>query len=168
MRKLPKFGRCFICGDKNESGAAVTWMQTAEGVEGSYRCPERHCGFEGILHGGVLAGLLDECVGWAVALRNKTMCFTGELKVRYQKPVPVDREIRITGRCVENTAEGKKYLLGAGEILDGDGTVYASCEAKFFPMPQQLAAAVMEKLEVPDAPPGTAVSDYLWGGTAGT
>lgn len=166
MRKLPRYGRCFICGDKNECGTAVTWIQTVEGVEGHYQCPEKHCGFEGIVHGGVLAGLLDECVGWAVALRNKTFCFTGEIKVRYLKPVPADREIRIRGKCSDGAAEGKKYFTGIGDIVDGDGNVHATCEGKFFPMPPQLAAAVIEKLEVPEAPSGTAVADYLWGGAA--
>lgn len=143
----------------------MIWMQTPEGVEGRYRCPEKHCGFEGIVHGGVLAGLLDECVGWAAALRSRSICFTGELKVKYLKPVPTNREIRIAGRCSDSAAEGKKYLVGTGEILDSDGTVHATCEAKFFPMPKQVEAAVMAKLEVTDAPPETSIADYLWGGT---
>jgi acyl-coenzyme A thioesterase PaaI-like protein len=165
MRKLPRYKHCFICGDKNECGTGVTWVQTADGIQGCYHCSEKHCGFEGVMHGGVLTGLLDECVGWAVALRNRTICFTGELTVRFLKPVPVDLEVQIRGKCSDDEAEGKKYLTGVGEIVDSDGSVYATCKAKFFPMPKKLEAAFMEKLELPEAPPGQSVADYLWQGS---
>jgi uncharacterized protein (TIGR00369 family) len=144
----------------------MTWVQTADGVQGSYRCSERHCGFEGVMHGGVLAGLLDECTGWAAALRNKTLCVTGELTVRFLKSVPVGCDVLIKGKCSDNVAEGKKYLPAVGEIVDGDGSVYATCEAKFFPMPQRLEAAVIEKLELPEVPPGASIADYLWRSSA--
>jgi hypothetical protein len=61
------------------------------------------------------ATMLDECVGWAVALRRKTMCFTGELNVRYLTPIPVGREVLIEGKCSDDATEGKKHLPDAAK-----------------------------------------------------
>lgn len=163
MRKLPKYKHCFICGDENDGGTRMTWVETENGVQGKYSCMKKHSGFEAIIHGGVLSGLLDECVGWAVALKKKRFCFTGELNVRFLMPVAVDSEIVIKGKIADDQPYGKKYFVATGEIVDNDGKVYATCEAKFFPMPKEMDEAVIEKLELPEDSPGRSVREYLWG-----
>ncbi|MBI5067229.1 MAG: PaaI family thioesterase [Deltaproteobacteria bacterium] len=161
-RTLPMYAPCFICGGKNACGAQMAWSQSGEGVEGRTRGAERHCGFEGILHGGVIAGLLDECAGWAAALRCRAMCFTGELKVRYLRPVPTGHELVIRGTCRDDAQDGRKYVVASAEIAGADGTPYATCEGKFFPMPPHLGSAVLAKLELPAGAAAESVADYLW------
>lgn len=143
----------------------MTWIQAGDGVEGRYRGTKKHCGFEGILHGGVLAGLLDECAGWAAALHCGAMCFTGELRVQYLQPVPEGHEVLIRGTCPDGAPDGRKHVLATAEIVDGDGIRYASCEGKFFPMPPHLGKKVLEKLELP-AGVAASVADYLWKSSA--
>lgn len=149
-RRLPNYPPCFICGDENECGTQMRWEQVEGGVEGRYRGVDRHRGYEGILHGGVIAGLLDECAGWAAALRCRAMCFTGELKVRYLRPVPTGVELRVRGTSPESPGGTGKYVVALAEIVDEGGTLYASCEGKFFPMPPELSSQALAKLAFRD------------------
>jgi hypothetical protein len=46
---------------------------------------------------------------------------------------------------VKKKIKDKKYHIGSGSIVDEDGTVYATCEGKFFPVPEETGAYVLDK-----------------------
>src|SRR2546421_5116698 len=78
LEKLPNSAACFVCGDRNHAGLAVRFYVEGERVVTRFTPREEHMGFNGITHGGIIAALLDETMGWAPAVANRRFCVTVE------------------------------------------------------------------------------------------
>ncbi len=90
--------------------------------------PERFQGWEGIVHGGLLATVLDEVMIYAAG-SNGLRCVTGEITVRYVKPARTGDAYRLVGRV---TGAKGKIVLAESELLGGDGEVFARATGKLF------------------------------------
>ncbi len=162
MKKLPRYADCFVCGRENPAGTDVTFTVTEDGVECVYKTEKKHNGYKGIIHGGVMAALLDESMGWAASLHKKAMCVTGELKIRYKVPLPVDTKVTIKGVVSSRQDKGRDYCKVYGQIKDPSGKIYAKAEGKFFPLPEASQDDVFEILEDADEPGKKVIPDDLW------
>src|SRR5207248_10441272 len=78
LEKLPNSFACFVCGDRNPKGLRVRFYIEGDSVSGQFMPCDEHMGFRGITHGGIIAALLDEAMGWAPALANRRFCVTAE------------------------------------------------------------------------------------------
>jgi len=138
---LPTYKGCMVCGrpDINPNTLGRRFQTTADGVETAFKADYRQAGYEGIVHGGVICSLLDETIGWAVAVDRNKYFVTGELNVRFVRPLPVDLEVFVRGRSVEHKS---RYSIAEGEISDADGVVYAKASGKFFLMRDEDAKKV--------------------------
>jgi uncharacterized protein (TIGR00369 family) len=143
--QLPNYELCYVCGHANPMGLNVRFYVEGDAVRTRFRPDPLHAGYPGRLHGGVLAALLDETMGWAPCVLAGRFCVAVELNVRYLKPAPPDREFLITGR-----AEGSSGRIweAAGEVTDDDGTVYARGKGRYFPLSQDETDRIMEILTV--------------------
>ena len=66
--KLPQANSkfCFVCGLANTYGLKLRFYTTAPGeVTADYVVTEQYQGFPGIVHGGIVAAMLDEAAGRA-------------------------------------------------------------------------------------------------------
>jgi acyl-coenzyme A thioesterase PaaI-like protein len=126
---------CFGCGADNTHGLQIK-SRFQDGVLVCRFTPkEEHTAFPGILNGGIIATLLD-CHGiWtAVDHYNRrhglletdagTMFVTKKMTVEYHKPTPLQRELLIEGRVME---EGTSSMQVRVELKDG-GQTTASAE----------------------------------------
>ncbi|MFP6596526.1 MAG: PaaI family thioesterase [Candidatus Hydrogenedentota bacterium] len=100
-------------------------------VKARLRPRSHHCGFKGVIHGGIVASILDETMGWAAAVAINRMCVTGEMTVRYIENAPDDREL-ICVTCVEK--QNRLIVYTTGVLVDDEGTKYASATGKFTPL----------------------------------
>ncbi|MBN1560101.1 PaaI family thioesterase [candidate division KSB1 bacterium] len=142
---LPTYKGCLICGDPqvNPNTLNRRFKVTMGGVEVEFTADARHVGYEGIVHGGIITALLDETIGWAVAVDRKKLFMTAELTVRFIRPLPIDLMVTVRGRSVEHKS---RYSIAEGEIIDTTGTVYARASGKFFLMKEDLAHKVNDYL----------------------
>ncbi|KAF9149334.1 hypothetical protein BG015_008874 [Linnemannia schmuckeri] len=87
------------------------------------------CGHDRIIHGGLLATLLDEATGM-VALPNLPyhIGFTANLNLNYRKPVKADQFVMI--KAEYERGEGRKGYTKAS-IHDLDGNTLVECTALF-------------------------------------
>jgi len=83
-------------------------------------------GAPGRVHGGMVAALFDDFTAFVLPLA-KTAAYTGEITVRYHRPVPVESPLEFRARIVDH--EGRKLRV-TGECL-ADGEVVASTEVLF-------------------------------------
>jgi uncharacterized protein (TIGR00369 family) len=163
MRSLPRYPECFICGRKNFAGTDVTFFLNGEGVECFYTARDKHQSYKGILHGGIISALLDECMGWAVGVHEKRMCVTGELNVKFIRSVPIDTEIKVKG-FFSDLQDNDKYRSATGTIEDMEGNVYATGEGKFHPVPVEFEEPVFSLLEIENDPTYKVTREDVWGG----
>src|SRR5262245_32617713 len=68
-----------------------------------YRIPDRFHGAPGIAHGGIVAAILDEISCAAAVFVADRFVVTGELVVRYQRPVPVEAPLEFDAEIVRQT-----------------------------------------------------------------
>jgi acyl-coenzyme A thioesterase PaaI-like protein len=79
-----------------------------------------------VVHGGILATMLDEVASRAVFRGDPPrMVVTAKLTVRYRKPVPVETPLLLSGRIVEDKG---RVVQVAGEIRDTGGVLYAEAD----------------------------------------
>jgi len=83
-------------------------------------------GAPGRVHGGMVAALFDDFTAFVLPLA-KTAAYTGELTVRYHRPVPIETPLEFRARIVNH--EGRKLRV-TGECR-ADGEVVASTEVLF-------------------------------------
>jgi len=87
------------------------------------------CGHEGVVHGGLLASLLDESLA-RVAINNlpDKVGVTANLNINYRAPTFADQFIVIRTTLV--SASGRKSVV-RGRIEDVNGTVLVEADATF-------------------------------------
>ncbi len=126
---------CIACGANNPQGLHLSFHWEGD----DYVCdfvPQRvHQGWAGVVHGGIVATLLDEGM-------NHMLCYsfgpvvTAELNVRYRKPTRVGVPVRVRAR---STGQRKRLHNAEAEVVLADGTVVASATAKFMQVEGSLS-----------------------------
>ncbi len=87
---------CFACGSHNPDGMHLSFQVLEPGrVEGGCQLDPAWTGWKGLAHGGLLATMMDEALGWAVASLGRT-ALTARLEVRYIVPVRPGAELVVT------------------------------------------------------------------------
>lgn len=127
---------CFVCGLSNPYGLKASFYELDNGeLAGIFQPGEEHQGYPGRLHGGIASTILDETMGRAIMIEHDDLWgVTIDINVRYRKPVPLDKEIRVVGRITRDTS---RAFEGTGEILLEDGTVAVEARGKYFKMPYE-------------------------------
>lgn len=87
----------------------------------------------GIVHGGVLATLIDTATFWAVFLRlpEGDGLVSVDLKLNYLKPV-ADGTLVATGRCIR---AGRSLSYAEAEVADADGQLVAHGTSTLMALP---------------------------------
>ena len=128
----PEGTNCFGCGREHPIGLRVRCFKTDGGVLSPLIIPERFAGPPGAAHGGIVAGYLDEVLAGAAVSHGGRLYLTGELTVRYVKPVPVETPLLGKGWVVKDHG---KYLDLEATLTDYEsGTVLASARGRFLPL----------------------------------
>lgn len=109
---------CFACGRQNPIGLHLDDFSFENGVVAARFHPRpEYRGAGSTLHGGVAATALDELLVWAGILDEEVLSVTGNLTLRYRRPVNVDEPIVVSAWVDERS--GRKLKL-AGELRVGD------------------------------------------------
>jgi len=138
---LPTYNNCIICGqqENNPASLGIKFKITDDGVEARHFLDKRQEGYKNICHGGIQSALLDETIGWAVAVERKKFFMTMELNVRFIRSLPIGIEIIVKGRALQHKS---RMSTAEGEIVDKEGTVYAKATGKFYLMDDEQATRV--------------------------
>lgn len=134
---------CFACGVRNDVGLKLVFRQEGDEIVTEYT-PEPHFqGFPGVLHGGILATLLDEALSRTATVEGRWM-MTGKLEIRFRSAAPIGRPLRVSARTLSSRA---RMLQAAGEIrlADEPATVIATAEGTFLPLPQEYQREAVEQ-----------------------
>ena len=119
-------GHCFGCGPLNLEGLQLKFVPAPEGSVAEFTVPERFQSWAGMVHGGVMALMLDEAVGWA-AWHAGHPGVTGRLQVSYRRPLRLGEPVRIVGK-VENIRRTLVYVSAFIQSQE-DGTRIADATA---------------------------------------
>ena len=107
---------CFICGLENPVGLHLHFYETAPGIiETTYTAPDHFQGYPGVLHGGIVAAILDEVSGrthMGSEAQNPRFMFTAKLEVKYRRNVPIKRTLKIVGKAGKARSKSAEAWAG--------------------------------------------------------
>ena len=149
--ELPHTAGCLVCGRQNVHGLGLSLhVDERTGVVWTEFSPRpEHIGFEGVIHGGVLATVLDEAMVWAATWAGKRFCVAGEMSVRFRRSAAVGQALRCEARV---EAAGKRpgtprLIHAAGTITEVDGgALVAEATGKYVPVPPERNKVVVATL----------------------
>ncbi len=140
MNQQPSSRHCFVCGRLNPIGLKITFFDDGDkSVRAEVIVPDDFNGYPGVVHGGIVAAILDEVSGRAVIARGHditNLFVTLKLEVRYRHPTPTDTPLTAVGTIVQ---AGKSRAKVHGEIRLPDGTVTAEADALVARPPAEFA-----------------------------
>jgi acyl-coenzyme A thioesterase PaaI-like protein len=143
----PNSRHCFICGLENPVGLKLRIYQTEPGViETTYTAPEHFQGYPGVLHGGIVAALLDEISGRAHMgdPSEPRFMFSGKIEVKYRNNVPIGKPLKIIGKAGKTR---RKMAEGWAGIYDEEGTLLAEATNLLIDVPEDtLDKSTLEEL----------------------
>lgn len=107
-----RYDACFGCGSSNAVGLHLDGFRT-EGrtVVAPFEPRSEFSGFEGILHGGIVATALDEISAWSAMLGHGVLVFTATLEIRYRAPARADGAFELRGSVDER--RGRRFEISA-------------------------------------------------------
>ncbi|HET6420622.1 MAG TPA: PaaI family thioesterase [Geobacteraceae bacterium] len=95
-------GSCFGCSPNNPIGLKLRFRHAERGCETRCSIPDSLCGFDGLVHGGILSTILDETAAWALFAHLGRFAVTRELTTSFIKPVATNTEVIVEGRVVSH------------------------------------------------------------------
>src|SRR5579862_9900832 len=102
---------CFGCGARNLIGLQLVFRQEGDEIVTEFTPGQQYQGFPGVLHGGVVATLLDETLSRTASAVGRWM-MTARLDIRYRRAAPVGETLRATARA---TTARSRIVTATGE-----------------------------------------------------
>lgn len=113
---------CFVCGKKNPAGLQLDFELVGEAeVRTSFLPTQQFQGFRDIVHGGIIATIIDEVMVNGAWLRG-VRAVTGRLDLRLKRPARVGERLYFTGRILR---DGGKTVDMEGRATTADGVIVA-------------------------------------------
>ena len=111
---LPNRGdhNCFGCGPANPSGLRMIFYAEETAITSKVTVPQHLCGWNNLVHGGVLSTMLDEIMSWATIYLLKQVPMTKSISVDFIKPVYVDRPLKVQGKVLDKVNHREALLEG--------------------------------------------------------
>ncbi len=124
---------CFICGENNPIGLKLRLRVDPGRGEAAAEVtfPADFQGWAGIVHGGLVAAVLDEALIYAAGAKG-LKCVTGEITVRFVKPALTGVPYALAGRFVEDKG---RIVLADSRLADAEGREIARAAGKLFKVP---------------------------------
>lgn len=128
---LPYYRHCFVCGEPRLGRLGVRFKVVDGTVRAIFKPSEKHVGYPDIVHGGILASLLDEAMVWAVFAATGRFAVSAELTIRYLKPLAPGQTVEIVGYVVRRQ---RRLFDVASEIHDEQAVIYARAWGRLVPV----------------------------------
>jgi uncharacterized protein (TIGR00369 family) len=128
---------CFGCSQRNPFGLKLQFEESEEFLHASWQPSDTYQGYTNILHGGIIATLLDELGAWCVSVKIGTAGVTSEMKIKYLSPVYINKGIVTLKASVEE--QTKKIATIHCCLYDGQSKLCAEAVNEYFIYPPEVA-----------------------------
>lgn len=113
---------CFVCGKRNPAGLQLEFELVGEDeLRTSFLPTKQFQGFRDIVHGGIIASILDEVMVNGLWLRG-VRAVTGKLDVRLNHPAKVGERLYFIGKILRS---GGKTVEMESRAATAEGVIVA-------------------------------------------
>ena len=136
MAEQPSPARlCFGCGSENPHGLQMRFRLEDGRAIAEFTPPDHLQGFPGRAHGGGVATMLDEAMGWA-AFGQGIWAMTARLTTRFRQPMLLGEPLIVSGWL---TRDRGRFLELRSEARSQTGALVAEAEGLFVRMSGERA-----------------------------
>lgn len=101
-----------------------------------FTAPQHFQGYPGVVHGGIVAAMLDEISGRAMMGSDPPrFMFTARMEIRYRKNVPLGQPLRLVGRAGKDRG---RTATAIGAIYDVEDELLAEAEVLLVDVPTEM------------------------------
>ena len=110
-REVPKWPRCCRSMEmfllRPRAGGLGLELHYEDGrAFCEFLAPEKFQGYQGMLHGGIVTGILDEVMWWTLFVRTRAVSAAWKIEVEFRRPV----------RCGTDIRRGQSYGTGLQKL----------------------------------------------------
>lgn len=136
---------CFACGQRNPYGLHMVFRQEGEFIVCDFTPHAEHQGFPGVIHGGIVAAVLDEALNRTSMLGDPpAWTMTGRLEVRYRRNVPYGPPLRVRAKL--KTQRGRLLTAtGAITLAEDESMVLAEAQGTFMALTTEIQDTIMQE-----------------------
>jgi acyl-coenzyme A thioesterase PaaI-like protein len=128
LKNLEDNDMCFACGKGNENGLQLdfSFSEQEKRIETTFVPSDTYQGWKGVLHGGIIATLVDESMA-KLAQRLGYRVLTASLDIRFKKVAKTSDSLHVSAEIAKHS---KKLLYARALATRGDGGVIAEAKAR--------------------------------------
>jgi len=127
MKKCEDDQYCIACGDKNPIGMKLKFELKKDYIEAFYSFPKEFQGYADIVHGGMIALLLDEIMVNLPLRKLNVPVVSGEIKVKFRKPLKILEKVKARVYMVKQ--KSRVFIVRGEVIRESDKALIAESEA---------------------------------------
>ncbi len=133
-KEIKRDNFCFVCGKENPKGMHLKFLKENGKVSARFSLPNFFQGYNNIIHGGIIALILDEAMAHLQGEEERFL--TGKLSVRFLTPLLVNEEVEVSASIKE---EHKRYKIATAKMVKTKtGEKVAEAEAIMFVLKESL------------------------------
>ena len=139
------YQQCFACGAKNAFGLQMEFHLEGETIVCDFLPRAEHQGFPGVIHGGIIATILDEALNRTSFLLNQpSWTMTGRLEIRYRLSVPYSVPLRVRATLLSQRG---RMMQARGKITraDDESVVFAEAQGTFMKVARGVLDTVTQE-----------------------
>ena len=121
LERSPEYNACFGCGQDNPIGLKLAFTWDGQAARAEITPSARYQGWPGLVHGGIMACLLDEGMGYAATF-DAGRCLTARMQIKLRRPAIVGEPLVIVASVKRKT---RKLIETTAAVTLKDGTVVA-------------------------------------------
>jgi len=92
---------CFACGPNKDGGLRLAFQEKEDGsVVGYFAADPKFEGYSGMVHGGIIATLLDSAMTHCL-MKKGLFTLTGRLSIRYSFPIRVGTVVKLEAKVLK-------------------------------------------------------------------
>jgi uncharacterized protein (TIGR00369 family) len=123
--KLEDDHYCFACGLDNPDGLRIEWITSGKTATATFIADRKYQGWKGILHGGIIATLLDEAMT-RLAWLACGGALTAEMTIRFVAPAEIGKLLDIHGEIINE----RRKIVEMKATIHSSGTFIAHATGK--------------------------------------
>jgi acyl-coenzyme A thioesterase PaaI-like protein len=134
FKRQPNSRHCFVCGLESPVGLKLRFSDNGiDEVRAVFTVNDVYQGYPGVVHGGVVAAMLDEAAGRTVMITDPNrFMMTAKIEIKYRQPVPTEQPLTLVGHL---TKDRGRVAQAHGEVRLPDGSVAAEADLMLIEIP---------------------------------
>ena len=120
---------CFGCSPDNIHGLQMKFESDNDAVVSTLAVPKHLCGWNGLIHGGVITTILDEIMSWSAIHLLKMLVMTKTMTVDFINPLHVGDQLTAKGKILKVTSRHEAIIEGL--LTNSNEEICAKSEGTF-------------------------------------